>query len=222
MVAYGTTVVLLALVSGIAARSSSDGNSLTTYDWRRIGIGAAIAVAVVLLVSYLFGGYVAGRMARRAGSVNGFLVFVLGLVVVAVAAAIVGAQTDRGAVVDSLRRAGVPTTGREWSDIGTFAGIASLAAMLVGSVLGGLAGERWHGKLVARAMNPDIGPEADARRAEAEARARRLGTTGPPAPERRTPDEGPTEVVRPGEAVKDRHGDTAVEREDHRGGTRRP
>ena len=89
MVAYGTTVVLLALVSGIAARSSSDGNSLTTYDWRRIGIGAAIAVAVVLLVSYLFGGYVAGRMARRAGSVNGFLVFVLGLVVVAVAAAIV-------------------------------------------------------------------------------------------------------------------------------------
>jgi hypothetical protein len=173
MVGYGTSIVLVAVAAGIAARVSNTATStLTTYDWRRIGGGAAAVLAVALLVSYLFGGYVAGRMARRAGALNGLLVFVLSIVVVGVAAAIIGTKTDSGTIVDGLRRAGIPTTTGEWRDIGTVAGVASLAAILVGSILGGALGERWHGKLLTRALDPEIGPEADARAAQAAAAAR--------------------------------------------------
>jgi hypothetical protein len=178
MVAYGTSIVVVAVAAGIAARvSNTDTSTLTTYDWRRIGGGAAAVLAIALLVSYLFGGYVAGRMARRAGALNGFLVFVLSIVVVGVAVAIIGTKTDSGTIVDDLRRAGIPTTASEWRDIGTVAGIASLAAMLLGSVLGGALGERWHGKLLTRALDPEIGPEAEARAAQDEARVRRERAT---------------------------------------------
>jgi hypothetical protein len=174
MVAYGTSIVLVALAAGIAARvSDTETSTLTSYDWQRIGGGAAAVLALALLVAYLFGGYVAGRMARRAGMLNGFLVFVLGIAVIGGVAAAIGANTDQGTIVDGLRRAGIPTTGSEWRDIGTIAGIASLAAMLIGSIVGGLAGERWHGKLLTRALDPDIGPEANARVVEEVSRARR-------------------------------------------------
>jgi hypothetical protein len=178
MVAYGASIVLVAVAAGIAARvSNTDTSTLTSYDWRRIGGGSAVVLAVALLVSYLFGGYVAGRMARRAGALNGFLVFVLSIAVVGVAVALIGTKTDSGTIVDDLRRAGIPTTTSEWRDIGTVAGIASLAAMLIGSVLGGALGERWHGKLLTRALDPEIGPEAEARAAQDEARVRRERAT---------------------------------------------
>jgi hypothetical protein len=116
---------------------------------------------VVLLLAYLFGGYVAGRMARRAGLLHGVGVFVLALVLVALVAVITATQTDTSVIRGNLRSLGIPTTGAEWGDIGTLAGIGSLAAMLVGAVLGGLLGERWHTKLTRRAASPDYGPDRD-------------------------------------------------------------
>src|SRR5437764_9078123 len=106
-------------------------------------------------------------MARRSGLLNGLFVFILGVVVVGAVAAIVGTQTDQGSIVHNLRNVGVPTSGREWSHVGTIAGIAAIAAMLIGSILGGILGERWHTRLVRRAADPLVGPEAAARRTEA-------------------------------------------------------
>jgi hypothetical protein len=123
----------------------------------------------MLLVSYLFGGYVAGRMARRAGALNGLAVAILGLVIAAGVAALVRWSTDTESIVTSLRSLGVPTTADEYGQAFTVAGIASLAAVLIGAVLGGSWGERWHGKLLARAVDPTIGTEAAAReRAQSE------------------------------------------------------
>jgi len=174
MVAYGASIVVIAVAAGVASRfSTSDTSTLTSYDWRRIGGGSAAVLAVALLVAYLFGGYVAGRMARRAGILNGLYVFLLSVAIVGIAAALIGSRTDSGTIVDGLRRAGIPTTTSEWKDIGTIAGVTSLVAMLVGALLGGALGERWHGKLLTRALDPAIGPEAEARAAEADARARR-------------------------------------------------
>jgi len=114
-----------------------------------------------LLLAYLFGGYVAGRMARRAGLLHGIAVFILALIIVALVAAIAATQTDTSAIRGNLRSLGIPTTGAEWGDVGTLAGIGSLAAMLVGALLGGLLGERWHTKLTRRAASPNYGPERD-------------------------------------------------------------
>ena len=163
LVAYGAFLVVLAIAGGIAAALGVS-TDLGSRDFHTLGLGGGIAVAVVLFISYLFGGYVAGRMARRAGAVNGLLVFVLGLLIAgAVGGAVAGlGGTDN--VVRGIRNVGLPTTWSQWRDIGTVAGIASLAAMILGSVLGGMSGERWHSKLLVRALDPAIGPEGRTRR----------------------------------------------------------
>jgi hypothetical protein len=158
LVAYGAFAVLAALV-GAAAAAIGLSTDLAGNDWATLGVGSAIALAVVLLVAYLFGGYVAGRMARRAGLVNGLAVFVLAVVLVAAVAAIAASQADTNAVQANLRSLGIPTTGTEWGKVGTVAGIGSLAAMLVGALLGGVLGERWHTKLTRRAVSGRYGPD---------------------------------------------------------------
>lgn len=164
LVAYGAFAVLLAITAAVAESVGFDTN-LSTTEWRGLGAVGGAVVAVVLLVCYLFGGYVAGRMARRAGATNGFLVFVLGVVVAGGVAGLVNVFTDGDEILRNLRNVGIPTSGEEWRDVGTVAGIGSLLAMLVGSVLGGALGERWHTKLLALAADPSVGPEAEARAA---------------------------------------------------------
>ena len=160
LVAYGAFAVLAALAGAAAAALGLD-TDLSANNWAELGVGSAIVAALVLLLAYLFGGYVAGRMARRAGLLHGIAVFILALVIVALVAAIAATQTDTSAIRDNLRSLGIPTTGAEWGDVGTLAGIGSLAAMLVGALLGGLLGERWHTKLTRRAASPNYGSERD-------------------------------------------------------------
>jgi hypothetical protein len=85
--------------------------------------------------------------------------------------------------------------------------------MIFGALLGGVRGERWHQRLLVRAANPDIGPDADLR-AEAErqrraaeralARAHLAGVievpedTDAPAPSVRTFPAGDGETPMPG------------------------
>ena len=174
LVAYGAFALLAGIAGGILDATGADTD--ISARWDDLGVAAGLVVAALLFLSYLFGGYVAGRMARRAGLVHGLAVFVLGVIVVAAVAVAIRALADTDTVVESLRDLGLPTTGDEWADVGTVAGLASLAGALVGAVLGGLLGERWHAKLLSRAVDPDVGAEADARRtaelAAAEARVR--------------------------------------------------
>ena len=179
LVAYGAFAVLAALLGAAAAAIGVD-NGLSTNDWARLGTGGAIAAAVVLFLAYLFGGYVAGRMARRAGLLNGLAVFLLAIVLIAAVGALVASQTDADAIRTNLRSLGIPTSGSEWSDIGTLAGIASLAAMLIGALVGGVLGERWHSKLARRAVSGKYSPESDDRPTTGE-----RASTDPP----RNPDE---------------------------------
>jgi hypothetical protein len=156
LVAYGAFAVLLAIAAAVA-RSIGFDTDLSDNEWRRLGAAGGAVVAVVLFVAYWFGGYVAGRMSRRAGLTNGFLVFALGVVLAVGVAGLVNLFTDGENITRELRGVGVPTTWDEWRDIGTVAGIGSLLGMLLGALAGGAAGERWHGKLLSRAMDPTVG-----------------------------------------------------------------
>lgn len=171
LVALGAFTVLLALAAAIAAGAGMD-TELSTGQWDTVGVGGGIVLGLVALLSYVFGGYTAGRMARRAGVVHGVLVFVTAVVLVAVVAAATHLFTDTQAddILGNLRSAGIPVDADEWRNLGTVAGIASLVAMLLGAVVGGLWGERWHGRLVTRALDPDVGPEADTRKRAEEVR----------------------------------------------------
>jgi len=201
LVAYGAFLVLASVVAAVSnAVGISD--KVATLNWEELGVTAGLIVAAVLLLSYLFGGYVAGRMARRAGALNGFLVFVLGVLVVVGVSVLVNLVADGDEAVRNFRSVGIPTSSEEWGDAGTVAGIASLLAIIIGPILGGILGERWHAKLVHRALDPTVGAEArhqrvaenrqraaDERHDDAEARAWRPAP--PPRPEayRRQPDE---------------------------------
>src|SRR5215212_11327218 len=106
LVAYGAFAVLAALVGAVAAAIGLT-TDLAGNDWATLGLGSAIAVAVVLLVAYLFGGYVAGRMARRAGLLNGLAVFLLAIVLIAAVGALVASQADADTIRANLRSLGI-------------------------------------------------------------------------------------------------------------------
>ena len=161
LVSYGAFVVLAGVVTAAAGALHFDTN-LTNQQWRQLGMAGGLLAGLVLFLSYLFGGYTAGRMARRAGMRNGLLVFFFGIVIAAVAAGFLHLFGADEQIMASLRSVGVPSSAQEWRQVGTVAGLASLAGMLLGALAGGALGERWHAKLVRRALDPTVGPEGAA------------------------------------------------------------
>lgn len=151
LVAYGAFTVISIVAGAVLNLFGIETTTLSDAEWRQIGLGGAIVTGVVLFLAYLFGGYVTGRMARRAGAINGLMMFVFSLVVGGAVALLVGVQADTQAINQELRDFGVPTASDEWTALFTIAGAAALAAMLIGSVLGGWLGERWHAKVAHRA-----------------------------------------------------------------------
>ena len=215
LVAYGAFAVLMAVTAAVAKSVGFD-TDLSTNEWRDLGVAGGAVVAAVLFLCYLFGGYVAGRMARRAGATNGLMVFVLGVLVAVGVTGLVNVFTDGDDILRNLRSVGVPTSAEEWGDVGTVAGLGSLLAMLVGSVLGGSMGERWHAKLLARAADPSVGPEAEAR-AEADLHRRQLRDAEERARQRRL-DGTSTSGTSPA-AVVDDHPDGDWDGSERRAGT---
>ena len=152
---------MLALIAGIlTAVGAAIGvhADFTDTEWRAIGWGGVAALAVALFLSFLMGGYIAGRMALGSGVRNGLLVFVTGLVVFGVAGLLTWALAGQDSIVQALRDADVPTTGSIWTDIGIGAAIAGGLAMLFGSLLGGMSGARWRPPLAAGDLTyePDV------------------------------------------------------------------
>jgi len=117
-------------------------------------------------------------------------VVVLGVVLLLVVAAVAQLEGATSAIADRLESLGAPTDGTTWYGLGVSSAAVALGGMILGGVLGGVRGERWHQRLLVRAANPDIGPEADLR-AEAErqrraaqkalARAHKAGVLDPDA-----------------------------------------
>jgi hypothetical protein len=114
-------------------------------------VGSAVALGVVFL-AFLFGGWVAGRMAQFDGGING-LGAGLWLLVLAAIFALLGALV--GPEFNAFGQAGLP----DWfssirSDVRTPVAFAILAAfiavVLAGGYLGGRAGEAFNGRSVSR------------------------------------------------------------------------
>lgn len=173
LTAYGTFAIVAAIVGASISGSGVD-TDFRTNDWTGSGAIAAAASAATLLIAYLFGGYVAGRMARRNATLHGIAVFLLSLIAGAAAGAVVSLVGDNDELKSNLQSIGVPTSTDQIKGVAIAGAAVSLAAILIGSVLGAMLGERWHTKLARRAVDPDVGPEAEAReRAEREEEERR-------------------------------------------------
>lgn len=161
----GVIAVCIGVIAAVLHAVHLTTDTLTDSEWTQIGFGVGVVSAVAFFGCFALGGYTAGRMGRRAGMRHGLLVFVVGLVVIAAAIGIAQLEGAVGVVRDRFDDLGAPTGESTWSGIVLLTiGVAFVGAF-VGSMLGGARGERWHQRLVARATDPSIGPEADLRAA---------------------------------------------------------
>lgn len=160
--AYGTFAIVAAVAGAILVRADAT-TDFSTNDWTSTTALSGLVTALVLLVAYVFGGYVAGRMAARAGVIHGAAVALFSLVAGAGVGAAVGALSDRADIESNLGSIGVPTSFDDWTAVSWATVAASLAAVVVGAVLGGALGVRWHTTLIRRVADPDVGASADAR-----------------------------------------------------------
>ncbi|WP_082513486.1 MULTISPECIES: hypothetical protein [unclassified Leifsonia] len=153
LTATGTAVILTALVAATGAAvglgaSDTEAASIDENEAATIGIVGAIALVVVLLISYYCGGYVAGRMARFDGVKQGLAVWLWAVaiaVVVAIVGAIAGSQYNVLANVNSFPR--IPLNEGDVTFGGIITAIALALASLGGALLGGAAGMRFHRKV---------------------------------------------------------------------------
>jgi hypothetical protein len=147
LVAIGVAALLIGIVGAVTTAVGANLN-LSQADARQsaggYGLAAAIVLGVVLLIAYYAGGYVAGRMSRFDGVRQGIGVWLVGLViaiVVAAVGAIAGSQYD---VLNRVDLPSIPLSG----DTLTWGGLITLGAILLITLLaaigGGIVGHRYH------------------------------------------------------------------------------
>lgn len=155
LTATGMAVILTALVAagGAAVGLGVSGNvnqaaANASSNPQTVGIVGAIAIAVILFVAYYCGGYVAGRMARFSGAKQGIAVWLWALLIAVIVAAIsyfAGNQYNVLGNLNSFPR--IPLNEGDLTLIGVLTAVGAAVVSLLGAILGGTAGMRFHRKV---------------------------------------------------------------------------
>ncbi|GAA0968121.1 hypothetical protein ENKNEFLB_00852 [Nocardioides aquaticus] len=155
LTATGMAVVLTALVAAagtavglVADTKVGQVTNQATKQADTVGLVGGIVLLVIVLLAYFCGGYVAGRMARFDGLKQGLAVWIWAVVVaivVAIIGAVAGSQYNVLASLNSFPR--LPIGEGTLGLAGIVALVAVAVASLVGALLGGLTGMRFHRKV---------------------------------------------------------------------------
>ena len=136
-------VVLLGGLVGAAIGAIGYQTGLSGDTVEDITIASLIGGLVVLFVAYLIGGWTAGRIARYDGARNGLMTGIWTIVLAAVLSALAAFFGDE---YDVLANVDLP----QWFDrdavttAAIISGGVAIATMLIGGLLGGLWGTRYH------------------------------------------------------------------------------
>jgi hypothetical protein len=150
LVAVAMTVLLTGIVGAVTAAVGSSvqlSQSEAEREAGTIGLVAAIVLALVLLLAYYTGGYVAGRMSRFDGARQGLAVWVIGLVVAALA---VGLGLLFGAEYNILQRVNLPQVPIPTEQLNAGSIITALVIVVgtaLAAIAGGKVGHRYHHKV---------------------------------------------------------------------------
>ena len=149
LTATGMAVLLTGLLAaagaGLGLATNLDPANPDANQAQTIGLVGAIVLLVIIFVAYLAGGYVAGRMARFNGARQGVGVWLWALIiaiVVAVLGLVAGTQFNLLANLNTFPR--IPINEGTLTTAGVLTAIAVAIVALIGAVLGGLAGMRFH------------------------------------------------------------------------------
>ena len=155
LTATGMSVLLIALLAAAGVVFGVATNTTVTVDQAvqesQQVTGTAQTVGLVGAITLLV---VAGRMARFNGAKQGLAVWLWGVVmalVVAAVAAVAGAQYD---VFARLNLPRLPVNEGQVTTVGLITIGAAILAALIGAVLGGLAGMRFHRTVDKAGLDP--------------------------------------------------------------------
>jgi MFS family permease len=154
--AMGLAVILTAFITAVGAAigitrgatTAQQASDQIQQNAQTVGLLGIILLAVVAFVSYYAGGYVAARMSRFDGPRQGFAVWVWAIIValvVALVAAVAGARYDVLSTLNTYPR--IPVNQGDLTGTGILALVILLAITLLGAVVGGAGGMRYHRKL---------------------------------------------------------------------------
>ena len=150
LTATGTAVILTALLAAIAAAVGYNMNPPAptapgVTPVQTIGIVGAVVTLLVVLIAFYCGGYVAGRMARFNGLKQGLGVWLWAIIiaiVLGVLGLIAGSRLNLAPTLNSLPR--IPVSSSDLTTGGILTAVAIAVVSLVGALLGGLGGMRFH------------------------------------------------------------------------------
>jgi hypothetical protein len=161
LAAFGCFLVLTVIAGAAWLAIVGMPLDLAPRDWHRLATVMALGAALISLLAYLFGGYVAARLGGRDGLQQGFRVFALGVLALGLLGLLVLGMAGPVSVGTGLRQPGMPPSpgqGITVGDVATKAAIWSMIAMLLGSMAGGLLGGRAHRRRVEEARR-SVPPE---------------------------------------------------------------
>lgn len=168
LVAVGAFFLLSSIVGAVLSNTGVTAEELASGEAVDAGIAGGIALLVALFLSFLWGGYTAGRFGRGSGFLNGLLVpigvIILGAIIGAITWALGASDTfSIPSPTEQLQVEG------EYTSVEYGLGLAAitLAVLFVSSIIGGLLGARWHTKLERRAENEHNERLTEERKAEA-------------------------------------------------------
>jgi hypothetical protein len=164
LTATGMAVLLTALVAGIglAVGLGTDTTTGEAADQAirasdSVSIAGAVVLIVIMFLSYYCGGYVAGRMARFNGAKQGLAVWLWALLIavaVAIVAAAAGDRFDLLARLNGFPR--LPINEGNLAVAGIITALILAAAALIGAMLGGMAGMRFHRRVDRAGLEPAV------------------------------------------------------------------
>jgi hypothetical protein len=150
LVSVGLTALLTGLVA-VTATAIGYSTPVTQTEAQRaagtVTIAAGIVLLVVLIIGYYAGGYVAGRMSRFDGGRQGLLVWIIGVVVTAVAVVAGWAAGTKYNLLDRVSLPRIPIPHDQLTVGGVIAGVAVLVGTLLAAVAGGKVGRHYHDRV---------------------------------------------------------------------------
>jgi hypothetical protein len=143
LASFGSFLVLAVLAGAAGLAIVGMPLDLAPGDWHRLATAIALGAALISLLAYLFGGYVAARLGGRDGLQHGLQVFALAVLALGLLGLLVLGMAGPVSVGTGLRQpsmSAAPGQGITFGDVATKAAIWSLISMLLGSMAGGLLG----------------------------------------------------------------------------------